>query len=173
MRLVQDEEELLGRIGLKIGARLGEDPALERAQQHVFEHRIVSDKEIGARLLDLVPGQQLGIVGVLVGAQWMAGSVLPVLAGLAVPVSEPVMSAEEAIGFAWPAPFLAQHLDQLRVLLAAAPRRVFDSEVVVERLQPLLVALAVPKARIKRAPGVAAELGRSPARVFERLTYRD
>ena len=60
--LVDDEEEALVRVLLQPLARAIEDGPLERAHQHVLEHRVVRDEDVGRRLVDLVPREEFRVV---------------------------------------------------------------------------------------------------------------
>ena len=78
VRLVDDEEELLLRVGLQPGPCHVEDRPFQRAHEHVLEHRVVRDEDVRRRGQHLVAGQELGIVGAGDGADELAGPVLPV-----------------------------------------------------------------------------------------------
>ena len=61
MRFVEDKEEFLIRMFFEERARFGENLAFDWPEQHVFEHRVVCDKKIRARSLDLMPREQFGV----------------------------------------------------------------------------------------------------------------
>ena len=50
------------RVRVQPVARAVEDRPLERPHQHVLEHRVVRDEDVGRRLLDLVSRDQFRVV---------------------------------------------------------------------------------------------------------------
>src|SRR4051794_11251623 len=149
-----------------------EDVALYRAQQHIFEHRIVGDEEIWACCLNLVAGEQFRVLDPLDRAQRISIAIHPVRASLAVPIAQAIEGAEEAVGLPGPAPFFPQGLQKRLVLNVAVPRAVLDLEIIFERLEPLLVAIAVPHPGIERAACITAELGGPLRGSGEPFAYR-
>lgn len=170
--LVEDQEKRFVGMRFEKGPRVGEDVALDRAQQHIFEHRIVGDEEVGARRLDFVPGEQFGILEPLDRPQRIAIGILPMRAWLAVPVAQPIEGPEKTLGLARPAALFPQCCQQRLVLGVAAARTVLDLEIILERLEPLLVAVPVANPGVERAPGVASELRRTLGRSGEPFADR-
>ena len=68
MCFVEHEQQPLFRIGLEERPRPLEYRALDRPQQHIFEHGVVGDQQVGRLILHLMTQQQFGIFGTLDGA---------------------------------------------------------------------------------------------------------
>jgi hypothetical protein len=84
--------------------------------------------------LDLVPGEQLGILGTLDCARGQVVAVLPMCAGFSVPIPQAVKCTDGTFRFGWPAPFRLERLDQLGSILVAAVRLVLDPQIIFEGL---------------------------------------
>ena len=82
MCLVKNDEEVLVRIAFEERPCHVEYGTLDRAHHHVFEHRVVGDKEIGGRALNFVPGEQFGIVRQRDGPDEFSGLCVPPAAAL-------------------------------------------------------------------------------------------
>ncbi|WP_052890227.1 hypothetical protein [Thermogemmatispora carboxidivorans] len=88
MRLIEHNQQAVSRIVLQPLGGLGKDAALDGAHQHVFQHGIVSNQDVGAAALDLVTAVEFAIVsidldsspdGVIVQAFQIAGRPAPPL----------------------------------------------------------------------------------------------
>ena len=99
MGLVQNKEEALVRVGCVVLRCTAKDIALNGAQQHVFEHRVVRHQEIGHSVLHLVAKEQFGILRALDGA-YPPVSVLPL--ARAVPVGQAVLPLGRTGGLCGP-----------------------------------------------------------------------
>ena len=160
MRFVQDDRGISpAGFARKPVAGLIEDRPLDGTHQHVFEHRVVGDEQIGRRLLDLVPGDEFHVVGERDGAPEFSGlPVLPVAALGAKPGNEAGLCRPFAARLE-----LAEQFACLVMLLGGGIGRLaLDLHIeIVEGAQLARIFVACADARIRRAAGVARKTRRS------------
>ena len=62
VRLVENDQEVLVRIVFEERPGHVEYGSLDRTHHHVFEHRVVGNKEVGGRTLDFVARKQFAVI---------------------------------------------------------------------------------------------------------------
>jgi hypothetical protein len=75
---VENDDQLVGRIGMKPGSRLSKDRPFDWPHQHIFKHRVVGNKHVWTAFLRFMTNHELAVAGLRMQAAIpMAETALP------------------------------------------------------------------------------------------------